>query len=236
MSTDKFRVRVKYYLTGLGLGIVASYFFFGSRGCEWLPGNRVKNMIGEKAIVIGDSLSFLMECNDLDETEIYGLLDAEGDVVFAESKTDEDPKEYRIQGEKEGKEFWIRYALYDTLSEVISFEYASGTNCETSISNDNKKLVPLPLKDVLRIIESEEFRILETAQCQMDCYGLTKKEVLGFHRLEDIYVERSEPRLIPNPYYVLHVKTEKGEFSVTYIIGENRTRISDIKGTADCGC
>ena len=53
---DKFKNRIKYFLVGLSIGVILVYFMFGNRGCSWLPENRVKNMIGEKEIVVGDSV------------------------------------------------------------------------------------------------------------------------------------------------------------------------------------
>ena len=237
MSTKKFRTRLTYYLIGTGIGLLFTIFIFGNRGCSWLPGNRVKNMIAEKEIVIGDSLWEVMYCAGITPNDIYNLLKDEGDVDFSKSSTHSYPKEYQLNGEKGDEDFWIRYALYDTLSEVIDFSHESEKTCSSTKSNLHKKAVPVPLIDVLHIIESHDFRILNEARCQMECLGLTEEETLNFHKSPKLDVVASKPRLLPNPYFILKGVIDKGEFTFKYIIGENRTRIADIqsdKKSCDC--
>ncbi|MCG8574813.1 MAG: hypothetical protein MI810_08020 [Flavobacteriales bacterium] len=225
---DKFKNRIKYYLFGLGIGLIFTYFLFGSRGCSWLPENRVKNMIAEKEIWIGDSIRDLMQCQNVTNSDIYRLLDDDGDVDFSLSKTSGEPKEYHLSGIKEEKELTIRYALYDSTAEVIDFSYLKDSDCKTTVSNNNKRVVTLPLEQVIEIIEQREFRILDKAVCQMECLELTEEEVLNFHSGEKVYVEASKPRLKPNPEYLLTGFIGDKEYSIFYIIGENRTRIGAI--------
>ncbi len=233
---DKLRNRIKYYLLGLAIGCIFTYMIFGNRGCAWLPENRVKNMLAEKEIIIGDSIRFLMSCQGVNNSDIYRLLNEEGDVDFTLSNTHIEPKEYHFSGYKEQRDLTIRYALGDSLTEVIGFSFGDN-NCKTTLSNDNKTTVKLPLEEVIEIIESQEFRILEKAACQMDCLSLSQDDVLLFHQGVKVYVSESKPRLQPNPYYILTGYNDKGEFSITYIIGENRTRISEITSTRDsCLC
>lgn len=215
------------------------FMIFGNRGCSWLPGNRVKNMIAEKEILIGDSLNEVMRCAGLDNTDIYGLLDDAGDVNFSESITNTYPKIYKIEGEKEEKTFSIIYALYDnyddSLVEVVNFNFEGQKKCTSALSNNTKQIVPIPDADVRIIIESHELRILNQAQCQMDCLKLTEEEVLTFHKTATFDVVHSKPRLNPNPEYVMKGKIRGVEYYITYIIGDNRSRISLIWPN-DCGC
>jgi hypothetical protein len=192
-------------------------------------------MIAEKDILIGDSMSMILTCRGMSNKEVYGLLDESGDVDFSLSNPQADPKEYHIKGEKDGQEIWIRYALYDTLSEII--DCSGSETCVATISNENKKIIILPLEHVKRIIESQEFRIMDEALCQMECLGLTREDVLNFHKSPKLYVSESKPRLPEDPYHKLKGFIAKGEFEITYVIAENRTRIADIRSDEkDCDC
>lgn len=211
------------------------FMIFGNRGCSWLPGNRVKNMIAEKEILIGDSLYEVMLCADVTNADIYALLNDAGDVNLSESVTDQYPKKYLIEGEKGDHAFSVTYALYDSISEVINFKYDIQKNCTSVLSNKTKRVVPIPDEDVRVIIESHELRILNLAECQMACLGLTEAEVLAFHKTASFDVTNSRPRLNPNPEYVMKGVIRGTEYFITYIIGENRSRIADISpNTCDC--
>ena len=211
------------------------YLMFGNRGCSWLPENRVKNMIAEKEILIGDSLLEIVNCAGITNIDIYALLNDDGDVDFSKSLTHEYPKKYFLYGTKDEKQLSIIYALYDSLVEVVDFNFDSKTNCKSSLSNSQKAAVPLPDADVRAIIESHEIRILTTAECQMNCLQFTKEEILDFHKTATFNVERSQPRLHPNASYVMKGKIRNQEIYIRYIIGENRTRIDDISPN-NCEC
>ncbi|MBI3133237.1 MAG: hypothetical protein HYZ14_01045 [Bacteroidetes bacterium] len=232
---DRFKQRIKYYLVGFVIGLLIMFMIFGNRGCSWLPGNRVKNMIAEKEILIGDSLSEVMNCAGVTNTDIYALLNEGGDVNFSQSITNTYPKKYLFEGSKNDKPLSITYALYDSLAEVINFNFEGQTNCTSILSNKRKQIVPLPDADVRAIIESHELRILNKATCQMDCLGLTEEEVLNFHKTASFNVEFSKPRQNPNPQYVMKGSIRNTVYYITYIIGENRSRISDISPNT-CNC
>ena len=232
---QKFRNRILFYGVGFAIGLVLMFIMFGNRGCSWLPENRVKNMIAEKEILIGDSLLEVMTCAGVSNVDMYALLKDDGDVDFSKSQTKTMPKEYWIGGAKDGKEISIIYALGDSLVEIIDFNYEGGSNCSSALSNQHKTTVPLPDEDVRAIIESHEMRILPKAECQVACMNFKEDEVLNFHKTASIEIDLSRPRLYPNAEYVLKGKIQGKEVLITYVIGENRTRVSDISPN-DCAC
>ncbi len=234
---NSFKRRIKYYIIGLLMGLMFTYILFGNRGCSWLPENRVKNMIAEKEIIVGDSVKYLMSCTGVTHNDVYRLLNEDGDVNFKKSRTDEYPKVYWFTGEKEEQDLNIQYALFDSVAEVVGFNWKGGPECSTQISNFNKSVVNLPEVEIVEIIESKEMRILEEAECQMKCYNLSKDDVLNFHKSALNDPERSEPRLKPNPFYILIGEIKNEAFEITYVIGESRTRISNILSlNMDCDC
>ncbi len=234
---DKFKNRIKYFLVGLSIGVILVYFMFGNRGCSWLPENRVKNMIGEKEIVVGDSVLAIMQCIGLNNDDIYELLKDEGEVEFSLSETQVIPKIYYIEAYKEDVLYWAKFALYEDkdLAEVTEVFVTGASPCEVNVTNEFFSTMPLPHIDVIAIIESHEFRILSEAEAQMESYGISEEDLFAFHKTAEINIERSEPRLLPNPYYVMEGTLNNKPFSVKYIIGENRTRIESIVGPKPTG-
>lgn len=223
-------------MVGFGFGLIFIYFIFGNRACAWLPENRVKNMIAEKEIFIGDSVQALMDCAGITNDDIYRLLNDDGDVDFKNSDTQVSPKYYLIRGKKKDTEISITYALYDEKSEVVGFDYGS-SDCSTSLRNGNKSVVSVPDFEVINIIESEELRILEKAACQMECLGLKEADVIIFHRSANTIIEESAPKASPNPHYVMQGKIKGKSYKIKYIIGENRTRIVEIaENDLSCKC
>jgi hypothetical protein len=231
----KFKNRIKVYLIGFGLGLVLMFFMFGNRACSWLPENRVKNMIAEKDIYIGDSMADAMECLNVNNDDIYRLLNDEGDIDFTRSKTEGNPKIYLFQGYKLDKDITITYALGDSTAEVVDFEY-EGTPCSSTKSNDNKTIVPVPEFTIISLLEQQEFRVLPLAECQMKCYGISKELIMGFHRASTNVAELSQPQLVPNPIYWMQGKILGAEYKVKYVVGENRSRVAEILGPNECNC
>jgi hypothetical protein len=235
---DKLKNRVKYFAIGLTFGSLLVYFMFGSRGCSWLPENRAKNMIGEKEIVVGDSVLAVMTCIGLNNDDIYNLLKDEGEVEFSKSETRTIPKIYYIEGYKEDVFYYAKFALYEEkdLAEITEVFLTDAVPCQIDVSNKFYSTLPLPHSDVISIIESNEIRILDAAACQMESYGISEEQLLEFHKTATINIERSEPRLMPNPFYIMNGSINNKPFSVKYIIGDNRTRIHSIVGENPTDC
>lgn len=192
-------------------------------------------MIAEKEIFIGDSLDALMKCQGVDNEDIYRFLNKDGDVNFGDSDTKGWPKRYVFEGEKENEDLTIVYLLYETHVEIVDFEFEQN-NCETTLSNYNKTIVPIPRSEMTTIIEAQEMRILEKAKCQMKCYKLKRKDVHEFHLTADVVMEKSDAKMEPNAYYTLEGQMNGKNYQVVYVIGEARTRVSDIIGETPCIC
>lgn len=235
---DKFKNRIRYFAVGLLFGTILVYFMFGNRGCAWLPENRVKNMVGEKEIIVGDSVLEVMECWGITNDDIYALLKDEGEVEFSLSKTEGVPKIYYIESEKDAKLYWAKFALYEEkeLAEVTEVFYDNGQQCSSTVSNKYSSTLPLPHNDVVAILESNEFRILEDAECEMEFYHIKKEDLLKFHHTASVDIRQSNPRKSPNPEYVMRGELNGENFGVRYIIGDNRTRIDSIFGAVPTDC
>jgi hypothetical protein len=240
---EKFRDRLKFYLIGFTFGIIAVVFFFGERGCSWLPGNRVKNSIAEKEIIYGDSIKDLLECSNYTNDDIYDLLNSSGDIDFSESKTHETPKKYVFYGENDLR---VVFALHEQTGEEYSEIVGVNAKCKVSKSNIHKQMVPLPKKIISSIIESHEYTYYPEAQCEMECYDISKDEIKSFHKTASIDMDKSRPWVstvvknknpkMADKLYYLTGKINGKDYAVLYEIGENRTRIKRIIGNKKCDC
>lgn len=230
-----FKDRIKFFVIGLGMGVIAVAFIFGKRSCAWLPGNQVKNTLAMAEIIYGDSIKAVMACSNVTNGDIYNLLDASGDVNFGESSTHEEPKKYVFNGPND---LTVKFAMYDHYSELIEVN----SNCDVSISNGHKKTIPLPRSIVSSIIESHQFTYYPITDCQMAFYNLTKEDIESFHKTADINMLNSicwpigEGKDVENKKYYLDGKIKDTPFGIMYEIGENRTRIKHIIGEVNCNC
>src|SRR5688572_8337673 len=91
--------RLRFYLIGVAIGLVVSFSFFKNRGCGWLPGNRILNTLSGSMILVTDSTRCLMDCNNVSDEDVFRMF-VDGDVLFSESQTRENPKIYVVQGER----------------------------------------------------------------------------------------------------------------------------------------
>ncbi|MFD1553432.1 hypothetical protein DNU06_07110 [Putridiphycobacter roseus] len=233
---DKFKNRIKYYLIGFLIGVVAVAFFFGQRGCAWLPGNRVKSVIAENNIVVGDSVAQLLNCLSDDAQPIYDILNNSGDVNFGESETHLDHKIYLIEGENDLK---VWFQLFESsnnqgYSEIIGVS-SPNIQCKSTLSNQLKKPLVLPKKIIFSIIESHSFSYYPIIDCQATCYQIPLDSLETIHKKSKKIETPNIPNLI-NKVYIVNTEYQGKNYQVTYEIGENRTRIKQIQGENECDC
>ncbi|PHR26277.1 MAG: hypothetical protein COA38_15290 [Fluviicola sp.] len=110
-----FMRRLKFYGVGFGLGLVFVFFFFQNRGCSWLPGNRVKNTILERVMVISDETAEAFEKKGVTEEDVVAALN-DGSVLFGESNKNKESKVYVI--EYEGNKFLYTLPYESFITEV----------------------------------------------------------------------------------------------------------------------
>ena len=124
--------RFKRYLFGVLLGLILVYFFFGDRGevlTAWMPNERVLKRLRETKLILPDSVQCQLKCFQLDTTAVSTLLD-EGDVLFAESDTQSEPKVYRVQFEQRTPPLELTFSCTDSTSTVVDLSaMGAGSDC-----------------------------------------------------------------------------------------------------------
>ncbi|MBL1279396.1 MAG: hypothetical protein COA33_003955 [Fluviicola sp.] len=113
---NKIIKRLKYYGIGFGFGLIFVVFFFQNRGCSWLPGNRVKNSILDRVLVVSEATSQKMVTANISNEQLVEVLN-DGDILYSESDTKAESKFYLI--EKDGKKYAFTLPQESFISEVF---------------------------------------------------------------------------------------------------------------------
>ena len=121
--------RLGWFLVGLSIGIVFLTFFIKKKteGTDlifcYLPNCRTLKDIRSKTISYSDEVKALLQEQQLDTTEINGLL-LDGDVDFGRSDTKSTPcKTYFIEGEIKKKEALLEVKNCETTATVESVTF-----------------------------------------------------------------------------------------------------------------
>ena len=190
----KFIHRLKYFLVGFGIGLIAVFFFFKDRGWDWLPGNRVTKFILTNPMEIDENFLLLLHENNIKTDLLFDVIE-NGSVLFSESETKERIKNYKLE--------------LDTfkLTILVSFEDSSSTiiNLNNLKDKQSQKIVGTPFypSDSLFFskILKKEIKANDLFLCQI------KKEELSYDLIiKHLYNNRllrefSRPYKKPNPIY-----------------------------------
>lgn len=120
---ESFWRRLKYYGIGFGIGLILTFGFFNTRGCSWMPSNRVKESMNARIWVM-ESKSQLEFFKDKHFTKksFYEAIQ-EASVAFTESKRHGNHKIYQLSIEnKDGNTIPLLARMTDesALVELIA--------------------------------------------------------------------------------------------------------------------
>ena len=121
--------RFTLYGSGFVLGILMVFFFLGGKraSCNWLPNDRILNIIRQKQINLNEEVRNQLNEIGSDSLDIYRMLE-NGDVDFSKSRVKNDPcRLYWIQGEGEQKELVITVEVCDSVATVNSLKKLEAT-------------------------------------------------------------------------------------------------------------
>lgn len=119
---DDMRRRFTLYGFGFAVGIVLVFFFLGGKkaSCNWLPNDRILNIIQRKQIVYGEGIRNDMAETSSDSLDIRAIL-SDGDIDFSKSRVKNEPcRLYWIQGKKKQSSLLIHVELCDSIATVKS--------------------------------------------------------------------------------------------------------------------
>ena len=192
--------RLKYYGTGLLIGLIFVTFFMRGRGCSWMPENRLKTALFERIIILSEENQKKLLDLHITEIELVTAL-KEADVHFNKSKKDNSLKVYYFACKtKRGKSFSCKAIMpkESFISEII-------------FSNEDAKKIKntkIGFGKPIYFPKSKDFVYVDTSDlliCQQEELNLTNVNTL-FSRIKktgSIDFKKSMLNISPKPEHWL---------------------------------
>jgi hypothetical protein len=192
---NKFINRLKYYGVGFGIGMVFVFFFFQNRGCSWLPKNRVKNSILDRALVVSSDEEKILTQKGVKTDDIIELLNT-GDVDFDKSVTEGKTKIYYVSNDKFKVFFTLPSDNY--ISEV---KYANkSVNKITNTLKGEGKFLNFPNDADLIYVDSTQL-----LGCQQEVLGFINQKLILKSLKENGRVDFSKTFYFKKPRPIVYV-------------------------------
>ncbi len=121
---DDMRQRFTLYGIGFAMGIVIVFFFLGGKraSCNWMPNDRILNIIERKQLVYGDQIEQNLKEAEADSLDIRAIL-KNGDIDFSKSRVKNEPcRLYWIEGQGKQSSLLISVELCDSIATVSSLK------------------------------------------------------------------------------------------------------------------
>jgi hypothetical protein len=121
---DDMRQRFTLYGIGFAMGIVIVFFFLGGKraSCNWLPNDRILNIIERKQLRYGDQIEQNLKEAEADSLDIRAIL-KDGDIDFSKSQVKNEPcRLYWIDGKGKQSSLLISVELCDSIATVSSLK------------------------------------------------------------------------------------------------------------------
>ncbi len=231
---DNFVRRLKYYGIGFGIGLVFVLVFFQNRGCSWLPGNRVKNSILDRVLVVSEEQQSQLKAKGLSKKDVIAALN-DGEVDFGESKKDGDLKVYAVDKELQGKgtvRFYFTLPKESYITEV-NLSAKNAKSVQSTVVGKGK-IYRFPNEKNLIFVDTNNLLL-----CQQQSIGLSETSKLfdQWKKTAEIDFGRSDLSRSPKPEHFVTFKDKKGRLigskSVWY---KNKIDVSYFEIPFETGC
>lgn len=121
-----FDMKRRFALFGFGfaIGILLVFFFLGGKkaSCNWLPNDRMLNIIRAKQINYSTEVQDLLITSTIDSTDIDQIL-VNGDIDFSKSQVKNNPcRAYLIYGTKKQNNISLWVKLCDSIATIEKIE------------------------------------------------------------------------------------------------------------------
>ena len=124
---ENMKTRFTLYGFGFAIGLVLVFFFLGGKNasCNWMPNDRILNIISQKKIGFADEVKETMISANVDSVDVMQIL-INGEIDFSKSIVKNEPcRNYWIQGQAAQKELVITVELCDSLALVKTLKRIS---------------------------------------------------------------------------------------------------------------
>ena len=227
--------RFQYYGIGFIIGLIFVVFFFQNRGCAWLPGNRVKNTLLDKVLVIPESEQAKLEAKGLDRSVIISFLN-DGQIQFKESLKDQSvfPKAYLISQEINGTTHRLQFSIYEDsyISPIHYLEEDETPQLYTQLEGKGT-FIRIPRDSALVYIDRSNY-----VQCKARGLNDNTPNTIARQLIEtgQIDFSRSNLMLPKAEHYIYFVQNDTLEVQAKTIWFESRITFKDFywKEKLDC--
>lgn len=121
---EDMKTRFTLYGIGFAIGIALVFFFLGGKkaSCNWLPNDRILNIIQQKQISYSQTVKEVLVTSETDSLDIMLIL-TRGDIDFSKSQVKNDPcRNYWIEGINDQKDLFITVEVCDSTAVVKTLE------------------------------------------------------------------------------------------------------------------
>ena len=121
---EDMKTRFTLYGIGFAIGIALVFFFLGGKkaSCNWLPNDRILNIIQQKQIRYSQNVKDALLTSETDSLDIMLIL-TRGDIDFSKSQVKNDPcRNYWIEGINDQKDLFITVEVCDSTAVVKTLE------------------------------------------------------------------------------------------------------------------
>ena len=121
---EDMKTRFTLYGIGFAIGIALVFFFLGGKkaSCNWLPNDRILNIIQQKQISYSQTVNDALMTSETDSLDIMLIL-TRGDIDFSKSQVKNDPcRNYWIEGIKDQKDLFITVEVCDSTAVVKTLQ------------------------------------------------------------------------------------------------------------------
>ena len=124
---ENMKTRFTLYGFGFAMGLVLVFFFLGGKNasCNWMPNDRILNIISQKKISFADEVKGTMVSSNVDSVDVMQIL-INGEIDFSKSVVKNKPcRNYWIQGNAAQKELVITVELCDSVALITTLKSIS---------------------------------------------------------------------------------------------------------------
>lgn len=227
--------RLKFYLFGFGLGLVFVVFFFQNRGCSWLPGNRVKNTLLDKVLVIQEKDKAFFQEKGLTNEEIAKFLNL-GNVEFDRSLKDNNiyPKVFVLSRTVNEKEHHLAFSIYeDSYISLVNYIEDGESPVRTTSPEGFGDFIRIPRDSGLVFIDKTPF-----VTCKASPLSTTDGIEIGRKLKESGKIDFSKSNLmLPKAeHYIIYQDSDSNRVHAKTIWYESRITFKDFYWNDSLDC
>lgn len=225
---NNFLRRLKYFSFGFIPSLIIVIFFFGARGCSWLPQNRVKGSVIDRVVVVSEKNEKSIQKLGLNSSNLAQFI-SDAEVNFDKSSTKSNPKIYHFS--KDGKSVYFALPKDSYVAEIVN---ATQDVMKVNLTSQGLgKLVLFPKEKDLVYLDTNE-----RLTCQQGALGMIQNKQFFDAIKKNGKLDFEKSRLLSNPktHYLRFVNQQGVEIGANTLWYKDRIDIIrlDLAKKVDC--